>query len=218
SPPPACGPARSCPRASRWRPRRRGGRRSRASSSSPSRRSARRCSRRRSSGTGAWWCARDRVLSRLVVGATTVAGAVDGILTVGWRRGRRLRSPAVRFGVLGPITAWTDAGEEVPIQGVKVRAVLADLVVHVGEAVTADRLVDDVWGESPGSRNPAGTLSSKVSQLRRAFEAAEPGARSLLRSPPGYELAVDPAAVDAVQFTRLLDEARAASDPAVVAA
>src|SRR5690606_4613213 len=85
--------------------------------------------------------------------------------------------------------------------------------------LTADRLVDDVWGESPGSRNPAGTLSSKVSQLRRAFEAAEPGARSLLRSPPpGYELAVDPAAVDAVQFTRLLDEARAASDPAVVAA
>src|SRR5690606_36706824 len=87
--------------------------------------------------------------------------------------------PAVRFGVLGPITAWTDAGEEVPIRGVKVRAVLADLVVHGGEAVTADRLVDDVWGESPGSRNPAGTLSSKVSQLRRAFEAAEPGAAAV---------------------------------------
>lgn len=124
----------------------------------------------------------------------------------------------MRFGVLGPITAWTDAGEAVPISGVKVRAVLADLVVHVGEPVTADRLVDDVWGESPEGRNPAGTLSSKVSQLRRALEAAEPGARALVRSPPpGYELVVDPAAIDAVEFAALVEAARRAADPVVVA-
>ncbi|MDD9371696.1 MAG: hypothetical protein PV358_16375, partial [Acidimicrobiales bacterium] len=70
----------------------------------------------------------------------------------------------MRFGVLGPVTAWTDAGEMVAVPGLKVRAVLADLILHVGEPVTADRLVDDVWGEVSGSRNPAGTLSSKVSQ------------------------------------------------------
>lgn len=124
----------------------------------------------------------------------------------------------MRFGVLGPVTAWTDAGEPVAIPGVKVRAVLADLIVHLGAPVTADRLVDDLWGESPASRNPAGMLSSKVSQLRRALEAAEPGGRALLRSPPpGYELAVDPAAVDAVAFSRHVEAAQGEADPAAAA-
>jgi predicted ATPase/DNA-binding SARP family transcriptional activator len=113
----------------------------------------------------------------------------------------------MRFGVLGPIVAWTDEGRPVPIPGAKVRALLADLVVHVGQPVTADRLVDDLWGESPDSSNPAGMLSSKVSQLRRALDVAEPGARALVVSPPpGYTLAVDPAAVDAVEFTSAVDE------------
>jgi predicted ATPase/DNA-binding SARP family transcriptional activator len=125
----------------------------------------------------------------------------------------------MRFGVLGPVTVWTDAGDEVAVSGVKVRAVLADLALHVGEPVTADRLVDDLWGDSADSRNPAGTLSSKVSQLRRAFDAAEPGARSLVRSPPpGYELVVDPAAVDAVQFAGLVEEAGGAAEPAAAVA
>jgi predicted ATPase/DNA-binding SARP family transcriptional activator len=120
----------------------------------------------------------------------------------------------MRFGVLGPITAWTGDGQPVPIPGAKVRALLADLVVHVGEPVTTDRLVDDLWGESPDSTDRAGLVSSKVSQLRRALEAAEPGARSLVVSPPpGYTLAVEPGWVDADEFTTLVDAAAAAGDP-----
>ncbi len=114
----------------------------------------------------------------------------------------------MRFGVLGPIAAWTDDGGTVPIQGAKVRALLADLVVHLGQPVAGDRLVDDLWGESPDSTNPAGLLSSKVSQLRRALDAAEPGARALVVSPPpGYTLAVEATAVDAGEFAALVDEA-----------
>ena len=123
----------------------------------------------------------------------------------------------MRFGVLGPIAAWTDDGGTVPIQGAKVRALLADLVVHLGQPVAGDRLVDDLWGESPDSTNPAGLLSSKVSQLRRALDAAEPGARALVVSPPpGYTLAVEATAVDAGEFAALVDEAGAAeaADPA----
>ena len=122
----------------------------------------------------------------------------------------------MRFGVLGPIAAWTDGGRTVPIQGAKVRALLADLVVHRAQPVTADRLVDDLWGESPDSANPAGLLSSKVSQLRRALDTAEPGARALVVSPPpGYRLAVEAPAVDAGVFAALVDEAEAveAADP-----
>ncbi|MFF1820611.1 BTAD domain-containing putative transcriptional regulator [Kribbella sp. NPDC058245] len=106
----------------------------------------------------------------------------------------------MRFGVLGPVTAWTDAGEPVTIQGLKVRALLADLLVHEGRPVPADRLIDHLWGtQLPG--NPAGTLSAKVSQLRRAFEDAEPGSRNLVRSgPAGYSIAVDKTSYDALAF------------------
>ncbi|MFB6726240.1 BTAD domain-containing putative transcriptional regulator [Kribbella sp. NPDC056345] len=106
----------------------------------------------------------------------------------------------MRFGVLGPVTAWTDAGEPVVIQGLKVRALLADLLVHEGRPVPADRLIDDLWdSQLPG--NPAGTLSAKVSQLRRAFEDAEPGSRALVQSgPAGYSIAVDKSSYDALAF------------------
>ncbi|WP_432877745.1 BTAD domain-containing putative transcriptional regulator [Kribbella sp. CA-245084] len=111
----------------------------------------------------------------------------------------------MRFGVLGPVTAWTDAGEPVVVQGLKVRALLADLLVHEGRPVPADRLIDDLWGSQvPG--NPAGTLSAKVSQLRRAFEDAEPGSRSLVQSgPAGYSVSVSSANCDSLRFGELVD-------------
>jgi len=106
----------------------------------------------------------------------------------------------MRFGVLGPVTAWTDAGSPVVIQGLKVRALLADLLVHEGRPVPGDRLIHDLWGdELPG--NPSGTLSAKVSQLRRAFEDAERGSRALVKSgPAGYSLTVDSSSYDALEF------------------
>ncbi|GAA0624342.1 tetratricopeptide repeat protein [Kribbella sandramycini] len=114
----------------------------------------------------------------------------------------------MRFGVLGPVTAWTDAGEPVVIQGLKVRALLADLLAHEGRPVPADRLIDDLWGDQlPG--NPSGTLSAKVSQLRRAFEDAEPGSRALVCSgPAGYSITVDKTSYDALTFADRVDSGR----------
>jgi predicted ATPase/DNA-binding SARP family transcriptional activator len=114
----------------------------------------------------------------------------------------------MRFGVLGPVTAWTDSGEPVTVPGLKVRALLADLLVHEGRPVPADRLIDDLWGDDlPG--NPAGTLSAKVSQLRRAFEDAEPGGRALIVSgPAGYSLKVDSGSYDALGFAAHLEHGR----------
>ncbi|WP_280298795.1 BTAD domain-containing putative transcriptional regulator [Nocardia neocaledoniensis] len=117
----------------------------------------------------------------------------------------------MRFGVLGPLTVWTDGGAVVPIPGTKVRALLADLLLAAGQPVSADRLVDDIWGEDPPG-NPAGTLAAKASQLRRALDDAEPGSRDLVVSPPpGYRLASTE--VDALRFRALLAEARTGTDP-----
>jgi predicted ATPase/DNA-binding SARP family transcriptional activator len=124
----------------------------------------------------------------------------------------------MRFGVLGPLAVWTTAGELVAIPGLKVRALLADLLLHEGRPVPADRLIDDLWGEKP-PRNPAGALSAKVSQLRRALEEAEPGGRKLVLSrPAGYLLQVDADAVDAHRFTSLIAEARQTDNSRATAA
>ncbi|WP_068928032.1 AfsR/SARP family transcriptional regulator [Planobispora rosea] len=121
----------------------------------------------------------------------------------------------MRFGVLGPLAVWTDGGEPVPVPGLKVRALLADLLVHEGRPVPADRLIDDLWGDDlPG--NPPGALSAKVSQLRRVLEDAEPGGRELVaHHPAGYSLK---AVTDADRFHSLIAEAGRAGDPGTRAA
>ncbi|NUR88439.1 MAG: AfsR/SARP family transcriptional regulator, partial [Nonomuraea sp.] len=119
----------------------------------------------------------------------------------------------MRFGVLGPLAVWTDAGELVTIPGLKVRALLVDLLVHEGHPVSVDRLVEDLWGAEPPG-NPAGALQVRVSQLRKALEDAEPGGKNLVVSrAPGYLLRADPGALDAVRFAELLAGAEAADSP-----
>ncbi|MEU6997923.1 BTAD domain-containing putative transcriptional regulator [Nonomuraea sp. NPDC046570] len=116
----------------------------------------------------------------------------------------------MRFGVLGPVTAWTDGGEAVTIPGLKVRALLADLLAHEGRVVSVDRLVDDVWGDEPPG-NPVAALQVRVSQLRRALEEAEPGGKNLVVSQaPGYALRIGPDALDATRFTALVSQERLA--------
>ncbi|WP_285707663.1 BTAD domain-containing putative transcriptional regulator [Microtetraspora sp. NBRC 16547] len=121
----------------------------------------------------------------------------------------------MRFGVLGPLTVWRAGGEPVAVPGIKVRALLADLLAHEGRPVPADRLVDDLWGDDPPG-NPLGALSAKVSQLRRVLEDAEPGGRELVPlHPAGYLLKAD---TDADMFRSLLVEAGRADDPRTRAA
>ncbi|GAA1628850.1 BTAD domain-containing putative transcriptional regulator [Nonomuraea maheshkhaliensis] len=119
----------------------------------------------------------------------------------------------MKFGVLGPLAVWTDAGEAVTVPGLKVRALLVDLLVHEGHPVSADRLVHDLWGEEPPA-NPAGALQVRVSQLRKAFEDAEAGGKNLVVSrAPGYLLRTDEGALDAVRFAELLARAESTESP-----
>ncbi|MFI8931125.1 AfsR/SARP family transcriptional regulator [Streptomyces sp. NPDC053474] len=119
----------------------------------------------------------------------------------------------MRFGVLGPLAVWTTDGAAVTVPGAKVRALLAQLLVHPGRPVSAERLIDGLWGEAL-PEHPANALQGKVSQLRRALDEAGPGGRDLLASgPAGYALRAAPDDVDATRFTALVERARAAGEP-----
>ncbi len=99
------------------------------------------------------------------------------------------------------------------IPGRKVRALLADLLVHEGRPVSMDRLVEDLWGEAAPA-DPTAALHVRVSQLRRALAGAEPGGRELVASQaPGYALRAGPEAVDSERFGALVERALAAGDP-----
>jgi predicted ATPase/DNA-binding SARP family transcriptional activator len=111
----------------------------------------------------------------------------------------------MEFGILGPLEV-RDGGAPVRVPGAKERALLADLLVNAGRVVSADRLVEDLWGERPPG-NPVNTLQGRVSALRRALGPA--GAGLVVTSPPGYRLAVDPGRLDAARLERLV--ARAAT-------
>ncbi|MBB5101670.1 BTAD domain-containing putative transcriptional regulator [Streptomyces spectabilis] len=119
----------------------------------------------------------------------------------------------MRFGVLGPLMVRTTDGAAVTVPGAKVRALLAQLLVHPGRPVSAERLIDGLWGGALPD-HPANALQGKVSQLRRALEKAEPGGRDLVASgPAGYALRVAPDDVDATRFTALVERARGADGP-----
>src|SRR6266540_1915335 len=124
----------------------------------------------------------------------------------------------MRFGVLGPLAVWSADGTAIKIPELKVRALLADLLVQEGRAVSVDRLAEDLWrGKPPG--NPVNTLQTKVSALRRALEEAEPGGRDLVvYQPPGYLLRAGHAAVDAQRFRDLMTLAHETEDPQARAA
>jgi predicted ATPase/DNA-binding SARP family transcriptional activator len=117
------------------------------------------------------------------------------------------------FDVLGPLRIRTDDGALVAVREPKVRALLADLLTHHGQPVPVDRLIDDLWEESPPG-NPVNTLQTKVSQLRRALERAEAGGRALVSlTPAGYVLRTDDEAVDASRFTALTGRAQRSAHP-----
>lgn len=116
----------------------------------------------------------------------------------------------MRFGILGSLVVWSAGGTPVKVPEAKVRALLAYLLAHRGETVSADRLIDGLWGDRLPAR-PVAVLQTKASQLRRALDAAVPGGRGLVESgPSGYALRVGADDVDAGRFTGLVDRAHRA--------
>src|SRR4029450_7577088 len=113
----------------------------------------------------------------------------------------------MEFGILGPLEV-RDGGRLVRVPGAKERALLADLLVHAGRVVAADRLGAEPLGGARPPGNPANPLQGRVSALRRALGPA--GAGLVVTRPPGYALEVDAERVDAGRFEGLVAARRRA--------
>ncbi|MEU5933906.1 BTAD domain-containing putative transcriptional regulator [Micromonospora sp. NPDC047187] len=107
----------------------------------------------------------------------------------------------MRFRILGPTQVVLADGREVPVGGPRLRALLALLLLDAGRVVSAERLIDGLYGEHP-PRGAANALQSQVSRLRQALPA---GHDPVEFHPAGYRLAVDPDEVDAYRFERLAE-------------
>ena len=110
------------------------------------------------------------------------------------------------FRILGPLEV-TAEGVPVALSGRNQRSLLTLLLLRAGETVSAERLVNEIWGEQPPKT--AGTsLQNAVSQLRKLL-----GPDVLLTKAPGYVLAIQPDQLDLGRFEQLLREGRSAHGP-----
>ena len=106
------------------------------------------------------------------------------------------------FRILGALAAETSDGVAVPLGQPKQRALLAILLLHTGEIVSTDRLVELLWGEA-APRTAPHSVQIYVSELRRILEPLI-GGTAILTRPPGYLLQVPPDEIDARRFERMV--------------
>ena len=107
----------------------------------------------------------------------------------------------MEFRVLGALEAGS-GGVVADLGPPKQRALLAILLLHVGEIVPVERLTELLWGDEP-PRTAGHSIQIYVSELRKALEPLA-GRRLIHRRQPGYQLDVAPESVDAVRFEALV--------------
>ena len=117
----------------------------------------------------------------------------------------------MEFRLLGPLAVLDDQGNDVPILGIRLRRLLAALVMNAGTAVSVDRLAAAMWEDEPPA-NAGNALQSQVSKLRRLLtvDGASAPLTTITATASGYRIDIQPEQVDVVRFERHVGAARAA--------
>jgi DNA-binding SARP family transcriptional activator len=116
----------------------------------------------------------------------------------------------MRVRVLGPLEVLGRSGWEPP-SALKRRQVLAVLALSPGDGVSADRIIDALWGDAPPRSAPK-IVQNQVLGLRNTY-----GASLVTSVPGGYALTVDEEATDARRFESLARSGCAALEAARLA-
>ena len=112
-----------------------------------------------------------------------------------------------RLQLLGPVQLF-HGDVPVPIGGPGVRGLLALLALKPGKVVGLDDIIDALWGHNPPATART-IVHGNVSHLRRILREVD--GPSILTTPPGYRLDVEPDRIDVHRVRTLLDRASAAT-------
>lgn len=113
------------------------------------------------------------------------------------------------FSVLGPLRACRE-GIELELGPPKQRGLLALLLLHAGNPLTMQDIVDALWSQAPPD-SAVNVVQRHVGSLRRLLEPdlrTGSDSRRLLRSSGGYRLEVEPESLDLLRFRRQRHHAR----------
>jgi DNA-binding SARP family transcriptional activator len=105
------------------------------------------------------------------------------------------------FRILGPLEV-VDANGPLPLSGPKQRALLALLLIRAGEVLSTDQIVDALWDGKP-PKTATTSLWNLIAQLRKVLPDG-----TLVTTPPGYRLQIDPDSFDLRRFEQLVARAR----------
>ena len=105
----------------------------------------------------------------------------------------------MEFRILGPFDVVED-GEALVLGSGRQRALLAFLLLNANHAVSIERLVDELWGDTPPEK-AVKVIQTYVSRLRKLLPEG-----TLVTTPPGYLARIEPAQLDLHRFERGLEE------------
>jgi DNA-binding SARP family transcriptional activator len=110
--------------------------------------------------------------------------------------------------ILGPLQVRTD-GRPVDLGPRRRREVLALLLLHAGELLPLERIVDELWPDGPPA-TATKVIQNAISGLRRSL--GEEGSPAVETRDGGYVLHVGPGELDVECFEERLSDGRAALD------
>ena len=123
----------------------------------------------------------------------------------------------MRYRILGPLGVLDDAGRPIPLSGQREQVLLATLLLGADRVVSADRLIEALWGDHPPT-TAANALQVHVSKLRKKLGDLAGSENPLHTESPGYVLRVGAGALDAELFEHLVTQSNPDEDPDLVSA
>jgi len=116
------------------------------------------------------------------------------------------RLPEVKFRILGPVEVCRDT-RPIPVAGAQQRALLALMLLNVGQVVPYWDLVDELW-PLRGDRVRRNTVHAQITRLRHTISQHFRDVAIYSRS-SGYMIEADPNEIDSVVFHQLRRQAGA---------
>nr|CEL19550.1 transcriptional regulator, SARP family [Kibdelosporangium sp. MJ126-NF4]CTQ94650.1 transcriptional regulator, SARP family [Kibdelosporangium sp. MJ126-NF4] len=119
----------------------------------------------------------------------------------------------MEFGLLGEVLVTLPGcpGKAVDIGHSRQSSVLAALLFDANRPVSADQLLDRVWGDRP-PQTARGTLSTYLTRLRQALAPVP-----IERRAGGYQITIEPDDLDLTRFDALIAKANATADDQLAA-